>query len=60
MLIARWLFLLAGLTICVATALFLVTRKPVYWRFAKRVFVAAIAAALIFFALLLAERLLLI
>jgi hypothetical protein len=57
MLIARWLILLAGLTSCVSAALFLVTRKPVFWLIATRVFQATVAAGIVFFAVLLFERL---
>lgn len=57
MLIARWLILLLGLTACVATALFWVTRKPVFWLVAKRIFVMGMAGALVFFGVLILERL---
>jgi hypothetical protein len=57
MLIARWLILLTGLTACVATALYLVTRRPVFWLIARRVFITGIAAALVFFAVIIFERL---
>jgi len=57
MLIARWLILLAGLAACVSAGLFLLTRKPLYWVLAKRIFITGIAAAVIFFGVLLLERL---
>jgi hypothetical protein len=57
MLIARWIILFLGLAACVAVALFLVTRKPMYWVLARRIFVTGIAAALVFFGVLLLERL---
>jgi hypothetical protein len=57
MLIARWLILLAGLAACVSAGLFLITHKPVYWLLAKRIFITGVAAALIFFGVLLFERL---
>lgn len=60
MLIARWLFLLAGLAACVAAALYLVTKKPVYWRLAHRIFMGALALGILFFAGLLFERLVLL
>jgi len=60
MLIARWLILFAGLATCVSVALFMVTREPVFWRIAKRIFVGTIAAGLVFFAVLILERLILI
>ena len=57
MLIARWLFLLAGLGICVSAALFFWTRNPTYWRLARRIFLVTLAAAIMFFAVLIIERL---
>lgn len=57
MLIARWIILLIGLAACVSAALFLLTRKPLYWVLARRIFVTGIAAALVFFGVLLFERL---
>ena len=60
MLIARWLFLLAGLAACVSVALFLITRKPVYWQLAHRIFLVAVGFGVLFFAILLFERLILI
>ena len=60
MLIARWLILFAGLAACVSAALFLVTRKPVFWLIAKRICLGTAAAALVFFAVLILERLILI
>jgi len=57
MLIARWLILLAGLATCVSIALYLVTRKRMYWVLAQRIFTGGAAAALVFFAVLILERL---
>jgi hypothetical protein len=57
MLIARWLILFAGLAACVSAGLFLLTRKPVYWLLAKRIFITGLACAIIFFGVLLLERL---
>ena len=57
MLIARWIFLLAGLGICVAVALYVWTRNPMYWRLARRIFTAALASGVLFFAILVLERL---
>lgn len=57
MLIARWLFLIAGLVICVSAALYVWTRNPLYWKLAGRTFTAALGAGLIFFAILILERL---
>ena len=60
MLIARWLFLMAGLSACVAAALYLITRNPLFWRLAQRIFVASAGLAILFFAGLLFERLVLL
>ena len=60
MLIARWLFLLAGLAACVSVALYLITRKPVYWRLAQRIFLVTVGMGVLFFAILLFERLVLL
>ena len=57
MLIARWMFLIAGLVICVSVALYVWTRNPLYWKLAGRIFTAALGAGLIFFAILILERL---
>jgi hypothetical protein len=57
MLIARWLVLLAGFAACVSAALYLLTGNRVYWRAAKRICLFAVAAGLIFFGVLIAERL---
>lgn len=57
MLIARWIFLLAGLGVCVTIALYLWTGNAFYWRLAQRIFTAALAGGLLFFAILLLERL---
>ena|GEM_PF-280393 len=57
MLIARWIFLLAGLGVCVSIALYVWTRNPLYWRLARRIFAAAIAGGVLFFAVLVLERL---
>jgi hypothetical protein len=57
MLIARWLMLLAGLGICVSVALYLWTGNPGYWRLARRLLTATAAAAILFFAVLMLERL---
>lgn len=59
MLIARWLFLIAGLAACVSVALYLITRNPLFWRLARRIFVGTVALAVLFFAGLLFERLVL-
>ncbi len=60
MLIARWLFLLSGLAACVAVALFLITRNPVFWVAAKRIVGVALGLGVLFFAVLLFERLVLL
>ena len=60
MLIARWLFLFAGLAACVSVALYLVTRKPVYWHLAQRIFLVALGFGILFFAILLFDRLVLL
>ena len=60
MLIARWLFLLAGFAACASVALFLITRNPVYWRLAHRIFLGAVGLAILFFSGLLFERLVLL
>ena len=57
MLIARWIFLLAGLGVCVAVALYIWTRNPLYLRLARRIFAAALAGGVLFFAILVLERL---
>lgn len=57
MLIARWLLLFAGLAICVSTALYLLTRNPLFWLIAKRLMVVTAAAGLVFFGVLVLERL---
>ena len=57
MLIARWIFLLAGLGVCVTVALYIWTRNPLYWHLARRIFTAALAAGVLFFAILVLERL---
>lgn len=57
MVIARWIFLLAGLGVCVTIALYVWTRNPLYWRLAQRIFAAALAAGILFFAILVLERL---
>ena len=60
MLIARWLFLLAGLGACVSVALYMITRKPVYWHLAQRIFLITVGMGVLFFAVLLFERLVLL
>lgn len=60
MLIARWLFLLAGLAACASVACYLVTKNPLFWRLAQRIFVTTMALAILFFAGLLFERLILL
>jgi len=57
MLIARWLILFMGAAACVSAGLFLLTRKPIYWVLARRIFVTGVAMAVIFFGVLLLERL---
>jgi hypothetical protein len=57
MLIARWLVLLAGLSACVCAALYLLTRNRVFWVAAKRICLFNVVAGLIFFGVLIAERL---
>jgi hypothetical protein len=57
MLIARWLLLLAGLGICVSVALYIWTGNARYWHLARRLFTATAAAAILFFAILMLERL---
>ena len=60
MLIARWLFLLAGLAACTSVALYFLTRNPLFWHVAKRIFFVTIATGILFFAILIFERLTLI
>lgn len=60
MLIARWLFLMAGLAACVSVALYFLTRKPLYWLLAKRIFFVTAGLGILFFAILLFERLILL
>ena len=60
MLIARWLFLIAGLAACASVALYLITRNPLFWRLAQRIFVGTVALASLFFSGLLFERLVLL
>ena len=55
--IARWLLLLAGLGICVSVALYVWTGNTGYWRLARRLFTMTAAAAILFFAILMLERL---
>ena len=57
MLIARWALLLAGLGICVSVVLYILTGNAGYWRLARRLFAATAAAAILFFAILMLERL---
>lgn len=57
MLIARWLILLAGLAACVSAALYLITHDLRFWVLAKRICFAVAAAGLVFFGVLIAERL---
>ena len=57
MLIARWLLLLAGLGICVSVALYIWTGNAGYWRLARRLFSVTATAAILFFAILMLERL---
>lgn len=56
MLLARWIFLLAGLGVCVAVALYIWTRNPVYRHLARRIFATTLAAGILFFAILVLER----
>ena len=60
MLIARWLFLLAGLAACGSIALYFLTRNALFWRLAQRIFFVMIALGILFFAILLFERLILL
>lgn len=60
MLIARWLFLMAGLAACSSVALYFLTRNPLFWRLAQRIFYVTIAFGILFFAILLFERLILL
>ena len=60
MLIARWLFLMAGLAACAAVALYFLTRNPLFWRLAQRIFFVTVALGILFFAILIFERLVLI
>jgi len=57
MLIARWLLLFAGLAICVSIALYILTRNPLFWLAAKRLILVTAAGGLIFFGVLILERL---
>ena len=57
MLIARWIFLLAGLAICVSVALYLWTGNTTYRRLAGRILLTTAGTALVFFAILALERL---
>lgn len=58
MMIARWLFLFAGLAACVSVALYLLTRNPLYWRLATRIITVTAGVAVVFFIGLMVERLL--
>jgi hypothetical protein len=58
MLIARWLFLLAGLAACVAVGAFVVTGQKRYLVLALRIFAGTVAAGLLFFAILALGRIL--
>lgn len=57
MLIARWLVLLAGLAACISVALYLLTHNRIFWQAAKWICVVMAAAGLIFFGVLIIERL---
>lgn len=57
MLIARVLILLAGLAACVSAALYLITGDARFWILAKRICLVVAAAGLVFFGVLIAERL---
>lgn len=57
MLIARWLVLVAGLSACVCAGLYLVTRNARFWVAAKRIAIGTAVAGLVFFGVLIAERL---
>lgn len=57
MLIARWLFLLAGLAVCVCVALYLATGRRHYWTWAGRIFFGTAGAGVVFFGILAVERL---
>ena len=58
--IARWLFLMGGLATCSAVALYFFTRNPLFWRLAQRIFVVTVGLGVLFFAVLLFERLILL
>jgi len=55
--IARWIFFLAGLGVCGSVVLFVVTSNDVYLRIARRLFTGTVATAILFFGVLLLERL---
>ena len=55
--IARWLILLAGLAACGSAALYLITRNALFWVIAKRISLAMALAGVVFFGVLIAERL---
>jgi hypothetical protein len=57
MLIARLVFMLAGLATCVCVAMYFWTRDRRYLRLAGRIFMTASGTGLVFFAILLLERL---
>ncbi len=57
MLIARWLLLLAGASACVSAGLYLLTRNALFWVLAKRICTFTAALGLIFFGVLILERL---
>lgn len=56
MFIARWVILLAGLAACVSAALYLLTHDRRFWVLAKRICIVGAAAALLFFGVLILER----
>jgi len=56
-LIARWLILLAGLAACISAALYLITRNTLFWVIARQICLTMAVAGVVFFAVLIAERL---
>jgi hypothetical protein len=56
MLVARWLFLAAGVIVCVCVVLFLATGDRRYWRAGRGVFLVTVGAGLAFFVGLAIER----
>ena len=58
MLIARFIVLFAGLLVALGVAAYVITGNKRYLTFSWRVFLATLAAMIVFFAVLILERLL--